>query len=228
MCISKLRTNNKIPKAKLKMFRKIVNLFKSKETDSFLTKRMIKHKILSGNVSIYKNSFIDFDITSRIIVKKGCFYFNEKWTKNDPYKSLLFLDKDAKIYVEDSFKIYSGSKVYVNKNAVLKLGSGYVNNNLNLSCFERIEIGNDVAISENVSIRDSDNHEIVTSSRKMTMPIIIGNHVWIGMNVVILKGVKIGDGAIIAAGSVVNRDIPSKCLAAGIPAKVIKTNVDWK
>ncbi|MCD7973498.1 MAG: acyltransferase [Candidatus Azobacteroides sp.] len=43
-----------------------------------------------------------------------------------------------------------------------------------------------------------------------------------------LKGVSIGDGAIIAAGSVVTKDIPPECLAGGVPAKVIKTNVKWK
>ena len=62
----------------------------------------------------------------------------------------------------------------------------------------------------------------------MTQPISIGNHVWIGINVTILKGVKIGDGAIIAAGAVVTRDVPERCLAAGVPARVIKNNVSWE
>jgi len=51
---------------------------------------------------------------------------------------------------------------------------------------------------------------------------IIGNDVWIGKNAIILDGVYIGDGVIIAAGSVVTKDIPSYCIAAGVPAKVIK------
>ena len=108
------------------------------------------------------------------------------------------------------------------------LGSGYLNNNLNLSCFERIEIGNDVAIAENLCIRDSDNHHILDSDHIKTKPIVIGNHVWIGMNVTILKGVTIGDGAIIAAGALVNKDIPPMCLAGGVPAKVIKHDVRWQ
>lgn len=63
---------------------------------------------------------------------------------------------------------------------------------------------------------------------KKTKPVCIGNHVWIGQRAMILKGVSIGDGAIIAAGAVVTRDVPAGCLAAGVPAKVIRKNVEWK
>ncbi len=52
--------------------------------------------------------------------------------------------------------------------------------------------------------------------------VIIGNNVWIGANCIIMPGVSIGDGSVITAGSVVIKDIPSKCLAGGNPAKIIK------
>lgn len=83
------------------------------------------------------------------------------------------------------------------------------------------------AISENVTIRDSDNHRL-NSNEKISSPIKIGNHVWIGMNVTILKGVTIGDGAVIAVGAVVNKDIPGGSLAAGVPAIVKKTDIIWE
>jgi acetyltransferase-like isoleucine patch superfamily enzyme len=79
-----------------------------------------------------------------------------------------------------------------------------------------------------VTIWDSDIHSIEGNKRPTTQTVIIGNHVWIGTNVVILKGVNIGNGAVISAGSVVNRDIPSHSLAGGVPAKVIKENISWK
>ena len=84
-------------------------------------------------------------------------------------------------------------------------------------------------ISDDVRIQDSDNHNIVINGieKESTKPIIIGDRVWVGKNVLILKGVTIGDGAIIAAGSVVVKDVPSKTLVAGNPAKVIKENVEW-
>jgi acetyltransferase-like isoleucine patch superfamily enzyme len=139
------------------------------------------------------------------------------------------MGKNSEISVYKTFTIYSGARIYINENSILKLGSGYINNNLNLSCFEKIEIGENVAISENVCIRDSDNHKMLSKKdHSNTIPIKIGNHVWIGMNVTILKGVTVGDGAIIAAGSVVNKDIPAKCLAGGAPAQIIKDDVEWE
>ena len=57
-------------------------------------------------------------------------------------------------------------------------------------------------------------------------PIVIGKNVWIGANVTILGGVTIGDNSIIAAGAVVNKDIPPDSVAAGVPARVIKSIYD--
>lgn len=175
---------------------------------------------------VYKKSEVSLAKTSKITLKKA-FYFNAKWTKNDPFPSILAMHENSKLVVQGEFSIYSGSRVYINNGASLILGSGYINNNFNLSCFERIEIGDEVAISENVCIRDADNHVITSSEHRPTQPIKIGNKVWIGMNVTILKGVTIGDGSIVAAGAVVNKDVPERCLVGGVPAKVLKQNVTW-
>ena len=108
------------------------------------------------------------------------------------------------------------------------MGSGFFNSNIKIRCHEKIEIGENVAISHDVTIMDSDAHEGLWKGYKKTKPIKIGNHVWIGTRATILKGVTIGDNAIIAAGSVVTKDVPSNTVVAGVPAKVIKTNINWK
>nr|WP_160164151.1 acyltransferase [Nafulsella turpanensis] len=100
--------------------------------------------------------------------------------------------------------------------------------NCHIVCFEKIKIGNNVAIADSVRIRDSDNHQILSSGHIKTQPVEIGDNVWIGIGVTILKGVTIGEGAVIAAGSVVASDIPPRCLAAGTPARVIKTDIEWE
>ena len=125
------------------------------------------------------------------------------------------------------FRTYGGTYISVAPCAKLTLGSGFINNNSKISCFKEVIIGEDVKISEDVLIRDSDNHTIIGGKEK-TAPIHIGNHVWIGVRAVILKGVTIGDGAIIAAGAVVTKDVPANTLVGGVPAKIIKENISWE
>ena len=183
-----------------------------------------------NKVYSYKNAFIELEEKGKIIIEKNIqFLFNCSWLKKDPFPSVMVIRNNASLIVKGNCKIFSGARIFINQNASLLIGSGYINNHFTMHCFERIEIGEDVAIADNVTIRDSDNH-VVTSNPNyvMTQPVFIGNHVWIGMNVMILKGVKIGDGAIIAAGAVVTSDVPPQCLAAGVPARIIKENVMWE
>lgn len=197
-----------------------------------LYKQGLRNSIKSGvnkkykNIILFRNSYLNIHHLSKIEVENK-FSFNTKWANFDPKKSFLIMRQRSTLIV-NNFRIYSGANISINDNATLKLGSGYINHNVNISCFERIEIGKDVAISENVTIRDSDNHRIISAKGKTTSPIIIEDHVWIGMNVIILKGVTIGSGSIIAAGAVVNKDIPKNVMAAGVPAVVIKTDIFWE
>lgn len=95
---------------------------------------------------------------------------------------------------------------------------------------KRITIGNHVGIAGYATIADSDGHPTDKERRLRgegiteadIRPVTIGNHVWIGRFAQILKGVTIGDGAVIAAGSVVASDVPEGALAMGVPARVLK------
>lgn len=135
------------------------------------------------------------------------------------------LKKNAKIIVPTHYTIHAGSFITVCKNSTLVLQAGFINENVQITCGDRIEIGEGTAIARDVIIRSFDGHNIDGSP--LSAPIKIGNHVWIGQRAMILKGVTIGDGAVIAAGAIVTKDIPAGCLAAGVPAKVIRTNVKW-
>lgn len=162
--------------------------------------------------------------------------FNRQWDSQRMLRNKmvgsLYLAKGATLEVE-AFDVYAGSRINVNAGAKLSLGSGYMNHDCVIDCFDSISIGHHVVISEKVVLRDSDNHtikdmEAISSDESaVTARIEIGDHVWIGMNVIVLKGVTIGEGAIVAAGSVVNKDVPPHCLVAGVPAKVVKTNITW-
>lgn len=149
------------------------------------------------------------------------------WPQLGYYESQFKIAPGGVFKVTGDFNIFSGLLISVNEDAELILGSGYINYRSNIACFNKITIGDDVAISENVTIRDSDNHYIYKKGYEISKPINIGNHVWVGMNATILKGVTIGDGAIIAAGSIVTRNVPAHCLVAGIPARIIHENIKW-
>lgn len=163
-----------------------------------------------------------------INIDRGILNLNKAFSKPDTSTGILKMSKNAKINVRNGFDIYSGHHIVIMKNAVLNLGSGYINYNLKIRCHQEISIGENVAFSENLTIWDSDSHEIIGSENLKTQPIRIGNNVWIGINVTILKGVTIGDGSVISAGSVVTKNIPANCLAGGVPAKVLRTDIQWK
>ena len=189
-------------------------------------KRVFKVNGAFKNIKAHKNVALNIDKKAQV-TGSGTLKLGAVWDAEDPFKSLFCLREGATLDVAGNFRIYSGAKVYVNKKATLSLGSGYINHNVNISCFNKIEIGQGVAISENVTIRDSDNHQIVGSENAMTQPVKIGNKVWIGMNVTILKGVTVGDASVIAAGSVVTNNVPENCLVGGVPARVLKKSVKW-
>jgi acetyltransferase-like isoleucine patch superfamily enzyme len=126
-----------------------------------------------------------------------------------------------------------------------KFGSGriaigahaYIGDDCLLSASAAIEIGEHVLVAHGVQIFDNDSHPLDAAARIgdyasvldhsargeiAAAPIRIGARVWIGFNVIILKGVTIGAGSVVAAGSVVTRDIPAASVGAGNPAVVVK------
>lgn len=112
-------------------------------------------------------------------------------------------------------------------NAVIEVGDGnWFSNNISIVANERIVIGNGCQIGDLVAIYDSDFHELNPATRTRSggpsAPVIIGNNVWLGSRVMVLKGVTIGDNSVVGAMSVVTKSIPANCVAAGNPARVIR------
>lgn len=188
--------------------------------------KLVKNNL--KNMDVYKPCAISIDESAIIIVDGYC-NFNISWWNIEKVRGgELIVGKNAKFEVKKNFNFYEGCSVIVTDNAELEVGSGYINMDSKIRCRNKITIGNNVVISENVHIRDSDTHQILDGKHDPTAPVVIGNHVWIGANATILKGVTIGEGAIVAAGAVVNKDVPPKALVGGVPAKIIKENVEWK
>ena len=108
-----------------------------------------------------------------------------------------------------------------------------------------VSIGNHVLISHNVNIHDTNSHSLSAKQRRQHVddiffrghpadlpdvtdaPVTIEDDAWIGFNAVILKGVTIGDGAVVAAGALVTKDVPARSVVAGVPARVMSRVNSW-
>jgi acetyltransferase-like isoleucine patch superfamily enzyme len=112
--------------------------------------------------------------------------------------------------------------------AVLEVGEDFAMTGGSICAAQRIKIGSNVAVGANSTIADTDFHPLNAEYRRRhpqeseTAPICIEDDVFIGMNCQILKGVTIGRGSVIGAGSVVAKDVPAGVIAAGNPARVIR------
>ena len=140
--------------------------------------------------------------------------------------TLIRLNPNAKLIINGNARIFYGGDLFLFDDAQFIIGNSYINSNCLIRVVKKVVIGDDSAIACNFTGLDSNFHSL--NGKLHTQEIIIGNHVWIGANVTVLPGVKIGDGAVIAAGSVVREDVLPHSLVAGVPAKEIKKNVRWE
>jgi len=162
--------------------------------------------------------------------------------------AIFFPDSIVGNYQKDKSKIVIGDGTQIRATLLIFPYGGsitvgencYIGDMSRIWSAEKVIIGNDVLISHNVNIIDSNAHETDAEERAIngrknflyglpnekgnvpSAPIVIENNVWINFNSIILKGVTIGKGAIVAAGSVVTKDVPPFSLVAGNPAKIVK------
>ncbi|MEH6889025.1 acyltransferase [Bacillus sp. JJ864] len=139
----------------------------------------------------------------QIIIKKGCYGINSTF------------------WIEDN-------------NCSISVGSKTTMEGIGVSVtepFSCINIGSDCMFSAGIDIRNGDSHSIIdiNTNRRINYAkdINIEDHVWIGRDVKILKGVRIGSNSVIAANAIVTSNIPENHIAAGIPARIVKENITW-
>jgi acetyltransferase-like isoleucine patch superfamily enzyme len=165
---------------------------------------------LLDNLNIDTTSSIDL---SKVILKKRC---------------ALILEGDSQV---------DGTIICEREEVIIKIGKRTFMNGTVIAA-QGVTIGDDVLISWGVTIVDHNSHSIAFSERAKDVqdwrlgkkdwsnvkiaPVKISDKVWIGFNAIILKGVSIGEGAVIGAGSVVTKDVPAWTVAAGNPARIIR------
>lgn len=182
---------------------------------------------------VHANSTFDIDKRAKIeFLNSG---FLVLGTENSSFsgwagRTKLHIKKNGLLRLKGMNQIGRGSLIWILEDGCIEIsGGGFTAGNNILISKEKISIGKNCQIAWGVTISDHDFHKTYSNGIQNleTSPVIIGNNVWIGMNATVLKGVKIGDNSIIAAGSVVTRDVPENAMVAGVPAKLIKNNIEF-
>ena len=168
--------------------------------------------------------------TGKLIIN-GTLTIAKRGVKNSFGNVAIDIRQGATIIINGDVILGSNVHLSATTNSTLILGSKAdgtltINYGTQILAHEKIEIGSGCMLSWDILIMDSNMHTIVGS--KTHKPIQIKDNVWIACRATILRGVKIGEGAIIGAGSVVVKDVPIQTISGGNPAKAIKENVNWE
>jgi acetyltransferase-like isoleucine patch superfamily enzyme len=140
---------------------------------------------------------------------------------------IIELDEGATLDIIGKSILGDGTKILIGPGGTVSIGDNtFFDGDSRVICFESVTIGSHCAIAWEVTIMDARWHRMDDQDTSHA-PVVIGDRVWIGARVTILPGVTVGHGAVIATGSVVTDDVPSRSLVAGVPARVIREDVEW-
>lgn len=144
----------------------------------------------------------------------------------------FFLGKGAEVHVGNHVLLERKVRFSLGDNARVVIGDdSYLGDFSNVLAVKEINIGKGCAISWHVLFMDTSSHPIGFKGEKAVTkiePINIQDRVWIGCRAVILKGVTVGEGAVIANNAVVSKDVPPYTMVGGNPAQVIREDVIWE
>lgn len=212
--------------------RKLMSIFKSvMKCDifmflyyNFLCGRVIRKRLKF--VFPYRGSRIQLDKGAKLILNDNLF-MNSPKHKHSREECYLKVLNGGCFEVNGVCKLAANNTVEINHDASLKVGRISSNYGTVIVCGNRIEIGNDVGFGRNVVIYDNNFHSTGLNKNIKLKPLIIEDHVWLCTGVTIVKGIRIERGAVCSINSTVTRNVKSRNMVAGNPAKVVMTNIEW-
>jgi acetyltransferase-like isoleucine patch superfamily enzyme len=163
----------------------------------------------------------------RLVTAKLVLFSCTKVGKMVTVRGFPRIEGGGSIIIGDYVKVWSHigrTHLSVGKNAHLHIGDlTFINTGVIISVRDKVSIGKHCQIANQVIIMDNDFHGVEDRDKpEGPQPIVIEDNVWLATRCMILKGVTIGKGAVVAAGAVVTKDVPSYTLVGGVPAKVIR------
>lgn len=182
-------------------------------------------RIDGSKIIPYKNAVIDIESSAKIYLYAGDIEVGCDLLAKSKAETRIRL-RDSAIWSSlGGCRISYSSTVEVLKNAVFDSQYFTMNSNSTIVVAEKISLGQDVMIGRNVVIYDSDHHQITDEEGKVKnfpMPVVIGDHVWLATNVVVLKGSVIGSYSIVGANSIVKKAIKEQSLVVAEQRILIK------
>ena len=184
------------------------------------------NRIRLGDFKIVNSKFFLFGENNSVVIERTnqmiCGLSVKMYGKNNS----LEIKQDATIF---------GLRIVIRGDGCRIVIGEHFSENINcmMTCMGKMNyilVGDDCMFSENIEIWNTDSHQITNLEGQVinrNRPIVIGNHVWIGKNCSILKGVFIGNHSIIGMSSVVTNNVDSNSIYVGNPAKKVKVDVSW-
>lgn len=194
---------------------------------NYLTKGIKRKK--GTYILPYKNAILEMGKNAELILE-GRIRFGINKLNGSKAETMVRIQKNAKWIVHGEAWLFFDTFIDVHPGAVFETGFFSMNGGSVIVVGKRIEFGQNIMIGRDVTIYDSDFHQILNENGKpsnFSKEVKIGNDVWLTNKVMVLKGVTIGDGALISAMTLIRKDVPAHALVAGIPGKVIKDSVHW-
>lgn len=199
--------------------------------------KFIRWNFFSKNVKRDKGKYLITNWGSIINISKSAtltlhnhLFLNTPKYKYSREEAFLLLRDGAKLTINNLVKLASRSTIQVQQDANLVIGKAYINHEASIIIGYDCTIGDGILISRAVRIFDSDFHKVLDEEGNQTnrpKQMRIGDHVWIGLGAIILRGSQIGDGAVISAGAVVMGKIKASTNAIGNPARSF-ANIRWE
>ena len=187
------------------LFRFVIIFFMKDKAGRELTTKEVINKIINRLLNI----LLEFEILLLHLIGNIPFHHGRR-----------FFYRLAGIKIGWGSTIHMGARFYQPKNIIIGQDT-IIGENAVLDGREKLIIGNHVAIASEVMIYNSEHAVNDPNFSAVNAPVVIEDYVFIGPRAIILPGVKIGKGAVVAAGAVVTKDVPPFAIVGGVPAKII-------
>lgn len=193
---------------------------------------VVRHRLLARR-SIWVGSQTVIDGAERITVRPGGALrvgLGSFGLTSEHDTSVIRVRTGASLHIDGVVSLQRGVRIVVDSG---RLAIGHETNvnglGTKILVADAVTIGAGCTFSWDVQLLDNDFHTMTVggAQQRSAAPIVIGDRVWVGTRAIVLKGVTIGDGAVVAAGAVVTKDVPSNAVVAGMPAKVVGSADSW-